>query len=78
MIARLKMFQTTASSGREPASACEQAAQDVLLQLPEVRKQFDADGATVMRMSPAEFGAYMIADLKKWERVVKEGGIKPE
>jgi hypothetical protein len=29
-------------------------------------------------MSPAEFGAYMVADMKKWERVVKESGIKAE
>ena len=46
--------------------------------LPEVRKQFDADGATVLRMTPADFGAYMAADMKKWERVVKEGRIKAQ
>lgn len=46
--------------------------------LPEVRKQFDADGATVLRMTPAEFGAYMAADMRKWERVVREGGIKAQ
>jgi tripartite-type tricarboxylate transporter receptor subunit TctC len=50
------------------------AAQD----LPAVRKQFDADGAMIVRMSPVEFGAYMAADMRKWERVVKEGGIKAE
>jgi tripartite-type tricarboxylate transporter receptor subunit TctC len=46
--------------------------------LPEVQKQFDADGATVMRMTPVEFGDYMIADMSKWERVVKEAGIKAQ
>jgi len=46
--------------------------------LPDVQKQFDADGATVLRMSAARFGAYMVADMNKWERVVKEGGIKPQ
>ena len=46
--------------------------------LPQIQKQFDADGATVLRMSPAEFGAYMVADMNKWERVVKEGGIKAQ
>ena len=45
---------------------------------PEVQKQFDADGATVLRMRPAEFQAYMVADMNKWERVVKEGGIKAQ
>jgi len=46
--------------------------------LPEVQKQFDADGATVLRMSPAAFRAYMVNDMNKWERVVKEGGIKAQ
>jgi tripartite-type tricarboxylate transporter receptor subunit TctC len=46
--------------------------------LPEVQKQFDADGATVMRMTPAEFGDYMVADMSKWERVVKGAGIKAQ
>jgi tripartite-type tricarboxylate transporter receptor subunit TctC len=46
--------------------------------LPAVKKQFDSDGATVMRMSPAEFGAYMAADMNKWQRVVKEAGIKAQ
>ena len=46
--------------------------------MPEVQKRFDADGAIVVRMSPAEFGAYMVADMNKWERVVKEGGIKAQ
>ena len=48
----------------------------VVQRLPEIRKQFDADGATVMQMSPAQFGSYMVADLEKWGRVVKEAGIK--
>ncbi len=31
-----------------------------------------------MRMSPAEFGAFMEKELAKWGRVVKEGGIKAQ
>lgn len=46
--------------------------------LPEVRRQFDADGATVLQMSPTQFGAYMAVDMEKWRRVVKEGGIKAQ
>jgi tripartite-type tricarboxylate transporter receptor subunit TctC len=45
---------------------------------PAVQKQFDSDGATIVRMSPAAFGAYMVADMNKWERVVKEGGVKAQ
>ncbi len=29
-------------------------------------------------MKPADFGAYMVSEMNKWERVVKQGGIKAE
>jgi tripartite-type tricarboxylate transporter receptor subunit TctC len=45
---------------------------------PEVQKQFASEGVEPMRMSPAEFGAFMVQEMGKWERVVKEGGIKAE
>jgi tripartite-type tricarboxylate transporter receptor subunit TctC len=46
--------------------------------LPEVQKQFASQGAEAVRMSPAEFGDFMLKEMAKWERVVKEGGIKAE
>jgi tripartite-type tricarboxylate transporter receptor subunit TctC len=45
---------------------------------PEVQKQFDAEGAEIVRMSPAQFGSFMEEEMSKWGRVVKEGGIKAE
>ena len=45
---------------------------------PEVQKQFDAEGAEIVRMSPAKFGSFMEKEMSKWGRVVKEGGIKAE
>jgi tripartite-type tricarboxylate transporter receptor subunit TctC len=45
---------------------------------PELQKQFANEGAEVIRMSSAEFGAFMVKEMNKWERVVKEGGIKAE
>ena len=50
------------------------AAQDS----PEVEKQFSTEGAVVVKKSPAEFGAFMVSEMKKWEQVVKKGGIKAE
>ena len=50
------------------------AAQDS----PEVEKQFAAEGAVVVKKSPAEFGAFMASEMTKWEQVVKKGGIKAE
>jgi tripartite-type tricarboxylate transporter receptor subunit TctC len=43
-----------------------------------VTKQFSSEGATVVRMSSEEFGKYMVSEMGKWERVVKDGGIKAE
>ncbi len=45
---------------------------------PEVEKQFASEGATVVKKSPTEFGAFMVSEMKKWEQVVKKGGIKAE
>ena len=50
------------------------AAQDS----PEVEKQFASEGAVVVKKSPAEFGAFMVGEMNKWQQVVKKGGIKAE
>ena len=44
----------------------------------EVQKQFASEGAVVVKMQPAEFGKFMQTEMTKWQRVVKEGGIKAE
>jgi tripartite-type tricarboxylate transporter receptor subunit TctC len=45
---------------------------------PEVQKQFANEGADIVQMSTSEFGTFMEKEMKKWERVVKEGHIKAE
>jgi tripartite-type tricarboxylate transporter receptor subunit TctC len=45
---------------------------------PEVQKQFSSEGAEIVQMTPAAFGTFMQSEMKKWERVVKEGKIKAE
>ena len=44
----------------------------------EVKKHFASEGAQVVQMSSAEFAAFIEKEMKKWEQVVKEGGIKAE
>jgi tripartite-type tricarboxylate transporter receptor subunit TctC len=44
----------------------------------QTKKQFATEGAEIVQMSSAEFGAFMVSEMTKWERVVKEGGIKAE
>jgi tripartite-type tricarboxylate transporter receptor subunit TctC len=45
---------------------------------PEVQKQFANEGATPEPMKPAAFGSFMVSEMNKWEKVVKQGGIKAE
>ena len=46
--------------------------------VPELQKQFSNEGADVVRMSPAEFGAFIASELDKWGKVVREADIKPQ
>jgi tripartite-type tricarboxylate transporter receptor subunit TctC len=46
--------------------------------IPEVQAQFEKEGAAIKKMSAPEFGSFIESEMKKWERVVKEAGIKVE
>jgi tripartite-type tricarboxylate transporter receptor subunit TctC len=46
--------------------------------IPEVQTQFEKEGAAIKKMSAPEFGSFIESEMKKWERVVKEAGIKVE
>jgi tripartite-type tricarboxylate transporter receptor subunit TctC len=45
---------------------------------PAIQAQFEREGAATRKMSTAEFGAFIESEMKKWEQVVKEAGIKAE
>ena len=72
-------FGIVAPSGT-PGAIVERLHREIttVQELPQVQKQFDADGATLLHMRRAQFGEYMVADMTKWERVIKEGGIKAQ
>ena len=44
----------------------------------QTKKQFATEGAEIVQMGSAEFGTFMASEIAKWERVVKESGIKAE
>ena len=44
----------------------------------QTKKQFATEGAEIVQMSSAEFGAFMASEMAKWQRVVKESGMKAE
>ena len=45
------------------------------LDAPELEKQFAGAGRVGRKMSPDEFGKYIVAETAKWGRVVKQGHI---
>jgi tripartite-type tricarboxylate transporter receptor subunit TctC len=45
---------------------------------PEVQREWAAQGAVAMTMSPEAFGKYIAEDIVKWERIVKISGAKPD
>jgi tripartite-type tricarboxylate transporter receptor subunit TctC len=51
---------------------------EVVQKSPEVQKQFANEGAEPVGMKPADFGGFMASEMNKWEKVVKQGGIKAE
>jgi tripartite-type tricarboxylate transporter receptor subunit TctC len=53
-------------------------ASQAALKAPELKAQFDREGASIVEMSSAEFAEYIKAEIVKWARVVKEGGIKAQ
>ena len=48
------------------------------LQDPATREHFISDGAEPVGSTPEEFAAVIRDDLKKWGKVIKDAGIKPE
>ena len=50
----------------------------VILDLPEVQKQFASRGAVAEKMEGAEFGAFIDSELAKWGKVVKDANVKAE
>lgn len=47
-----------------------------IVQMPDVRQRFDAEGATPSGSSPAEFAAFFKAEAAKWADVAKKSGTK--
>ena len=45
---------------------------------PELRERFASVGADTIANTPAQFSAFMDAELKKWGQVIRAAGVKLE
>ena len=46
------------------------------MKTPELREKFSNVGAETIANTPAEYGAFVQAELKKWSKVVRSTGVK--
>ena len=49
-----------------------------ILKQPDVVQRLDPLGFEIVGSTPDQYGAYIRAEIKKWEKVVKASGAKPE
>ena len=50
----------------------------VVLALPDIRERLVHEGSEPMGSTPAEFGAYIKAEIAKWSAVVKAANLKAD
>jgi tripartite-type tricarboxylate transporter receptor subunit TctC len=63
-----------------PAAAISRLHREIVkvVRLPEVESAYLATGTLPVTSTPAEFGAFVKAEIAKWGRVVREAGIRTE
>jgi tripartite-type tricarboxylate transporter receptor subunit TctC len=49
-----------------------------ILKLPDIQERMAGLGATIVGTGPAEFAAFLQAELRKWDGVAKKAAIRLE
>jgi tripartite-type tricarboxylate transporter receptor subunit TctC len=49
-----------------------------IMQLPEVKKRMEVEGERHTPNTPEQFGQFVRGEITKWQKVVKDAGIKAE
>ncbi len=49
-----------------------------ILQRPDIKARFAAEGAEGLGSTPEEFGTYIKSEIDRWGRVIKAAGVRPE
>ena len=51
-------------------------AVQLAIKVPDVAERFSGEGLELVTSTPAEFASFITAELRKWDKVVKDAGIK--
>ena len=73
-------FQAMVAPAGVPRAIVEKLAREVaaIVRQPEIIKTFEASGAVAVGSTPAEFDAFLKAQMAKWGKVIKDAGIRLE
>jgi tripartite-type tricarboxylate transporter receptor subunit TctC len=77
---RAEAFQGMVAPAGVPQAVVNKLAAEVarIVQLPDVARRFELDGAEAVGSTPKEFAAFLKAEMHKWSKVIRDAGIKPE
>ena len=73
-------FQGMVVPAGTPRSVVDKLSAEVarIVRLPDMTQRFQLDGAEPVGSTPAEFAAFLKAEMQKWSKVIRDAGIKPE
>ena len=77
---RAEAFQGMVAPAGVPQAIVNKVSAEVarVVRLPDVSQRFELDGAEPVGSTPKEFAAFLKAEMQKWDKVIKDAGIKPE
>lgn len=49
-----------------------------IMKLPEIARRMEAEGERFTSNTPEEFGRFLRSEVEKWEKVIREAGLKAD
>jgi tripartite-type tricarboxylate transporter receptor subunit TctC len=73
-------FQGVVAPAGVPRAVIDKLGRELaeIVRTPEIGRRFEADGAAPVGSTPQQFAAFLKAEMQKWEKVIREAGIKQE
>lgn len=73
-------WQAIMAPGKTPAPIIEFLNKEIMtiIAIPEIKEKLAAHGAQVLGSTPEQYAQYLDAEMKRWDKVVKQSNTKPE